>query len=117
MSIGRRPTVWGTTGLEVYPVPEEMARRLQLPGDSGLLVVGVEPGGPADGLGLQRRDILLALGRYHVSSLDDLGQLLDGIDAGEEVAIAVLRVDRWGKVTLSHPEPRLPEAPRRFRLG
>ncbi len=88
-------------GIEAYPLPERVAKELALPGGAGLLVVNVEPDGPASRIGIARRDVLLSLGRWHVSSLDELGQLLETADAGEEVAVSVLRVGRFGKERLN----------------
>lgn len=88
-------------GLEVYPLPEDVARELGLRQTTGLIVDRVEPGGPADELGILRRDILLSVGRHYVSSLDDLGQLLEYLDRGQAVSVSILRVDRRGKMKLS----------------
>ncbi|MHC5002418.1 MAG: trypsin-like peptidase domain-containing protein [Planctomycetota bacterium] len=88
-------------GIVVEPLPASLARELRLPGESGLLVVDVEPGGPADRVALRRRDILVALGRYYVSSVDELGQLLEQVDRGDEMAVSVLRVERGRTYRLS----------------
>jgi len=90
-------------GMEVYPLPQEIAEELKLSRSAGLLVTEIEPGGPADQAGIQRRDILLALGRHSVPTVDELGQLLEMIKSGEVVSVNVLRVDRWGKAKLQGP--------------
>jgi serine protease Do len=84
-------------GIEAYPLPERVARELALKGAAGLLVVNVEPGGPADKIGIERRDVLLSVGRWHISSIEELGQLLEIADPGQEVAVSVLRVGSFGK--------------------
>ena len=68
---------------------------------SGLLITEVESGGPADRAGVEPGDVLLGLGRYSVSDVDDVGELLDGTAPGDDVNISVLRVDRRGKLRLS----------------
>jgi serine protease Do len=80
-------------GVDVYPVPRDVARQLGLTRSTGLLVTEVEPGSPAAEAGLMRRDVLLAIGRYYISSVDDLGQVLEEIGAGEIVDVLILRVD------------------------
>lgn len=90
-------------GVEVHPLPQEIAEELKLSRSAGLLVTEIEPGGPADQAGIQRRDILLSLGRHYVSTIEELGQLLEAIDSGEVVSVHVLRVDRWGKAKLQGP--------------
>lgn len=88
-------------GLDVQELQPEVAEALGLAGVSGLLVSGVEPGSPAEQTGLQRRDVLIGIGRHSVASLDDLGQLLEVVRSGEALPITVLRVDRRMKVRLS----------------
>jgi serine protease Do len=90
-------------GIEVSPLPADVADQLRLSQSTGLLVVQVEPGGPADKAGLQRRDILLAVGRQAVASVDELGQLLEQAHSGDTVAVHVLRVDRLGKAKMHGP--------------
>ncbi len=90
-------------GIVVDELPEQIARELGLRGEVGLLVTEVEPGGPADRAGILRRDILISLGRRYMSSAQDLGQILEAADHGDQVPVAVLRVDRWGKARLSGP--------------
>ncbi|UCD74495.1 MAG: trypsin-like peptidase domain-containing protein [Phycisphaerales bacterium] len=89
-------------GLGLYPLPEDVAAELGLRHATGLLVLDVERGGPADQLGIVRRDILLSLGRHYVSSLEELGQLLEPVDAGRKLDVSILRIDRRrGKMKLS----------------
>ena len=58
------------------------------------MVVDVESGSPADVIGIKARDILVGIGRYHPSTLEELGQLLAYIEANELVTVSFLRVDR-----------------------
>ena len=97
------PMAHARLGMEVYPLPAEVAEELRLSRSAGLLVTEIEPGGPAAEAGLQRRDILLTLGRHSVPTIDELGQLLEKIGAGETIPVSVLRVDRWGKAKLQGP--------------
>jgi len=88
-------------GAEVVNLPPDAAASLGLPEGVGLLVTQVEPDSPAAQSGLQRRDVLMALGRHTVASTDDLGQLLEQVKPGERVPVTVLRVDRRMKLRLS----------------
>ncbi|MHC5024055.1 MAG: trypsin-like peptidase domain-containing protein [Planctomycetota bacterium] len=88
-------------GVEVRPLPEDIGRELGLRPNSGLLVVQIVPGGPADEAGMERRDVLISLGRHSVSTVDDLGQLLETADAGDVVPVSVIRVERNGKWRLN----------------
>ncbi len=88
-------------GMTVEELPEDVARRLGLRRAGGLVVAAVAPDGPARRTGVERLDVLLALGETYVSSLADLGLRLERVEAGEELPIRVLRVDRRRRVVLN----------------
>lgn len=83
--IGKHGTVRrGYLGVAAQPVA--------LPGDErGLLLVGIEEGGPAHAAGLIVGDILRAIGGQPVSGLDELRDTLDGDAVGQPATIAILR--------------------------
>lgn len=80
-------------GVAVRPVPADVARDLRLAEGTGLLIVQVRPGSPAAGVGIEPGDILEALGRYHMTTLGELGEILEFIDPGDRIDISVLRID------------------------
>jgi len=88
-------------GLALRPVTPELARDLRLPVSRGLLVVGLDQGGPAQKLGLQVKDVLFQVDRYYVHSLADLGMILEGVRAGTSVKIGIARgrVRAWANMT------------------
>jgi serine protease Do len=88
-------------GIELYPLPQDVAAELGLNRASGLLVVDVERASPAESLGISPRDVLIAIGNHHVSSLEEVGQLLDGVPPQTTVPLSVLRVERRGILRLS----------------
>ena len=55
----------------------------------GVLVASIEPGGPAARNGLQQGDIITAVNRENVSSVDELTAALDA--AGPTVALSIVR--------------------------
>jgi S1-C subfamily serine protease len=59
--------------------------------ETGLLVVGVEPGSPADAAGLLVGDILLRLGDISATATEMLQAALGSESVGQPLAIAVLR--------------------------
>jgi serine protease Do len=87
-------------GLTMYPLPPDLARRIGLRPDRGLLVTGVQPGSPADQLGIREEDVLVALARRYVGSLDSVGQVLDEVGGGTAIDVTVLRADRRGLIRL-----------------
>jgi Do/DeqQ family serine protease len=75
------PSSAGKLGLAVQPLSPETAARLGLSVKEGLLVVQVEPGGPAADAGLAEGDILLEANRRSLRSANDLQAALKGSDA------------------------------------
>jgi S1-C subfamily serine protease len=84
-------------GVEV--APEQLGRQLGL---SGVLVLGVVPGSPAEAAGLHPTtrdasgnvvlgDIIVAIDDHPAKSLDDLYAALDNYNAGDAVTLAVIR--------------------------
>ena len=56
-----------------------------------LMVEGVTPDSPAAAIGIQPGDALWQLGRFHVSSLDEVGRLLAAVGPGDRFPIRVIR--------------------------
>ncbi len=84
--------VAGRIGIRVTPLPRDLAADLRLPREAGLVVVEVERGSPADRVGMLPRDVLVGVGRYHPATLEELGELLEGVDPGDPVTLSFLRV-------------------------
>jgi serine protease Do len=83
-------------GVELRPLPESLARELGAPGAAGLVIVNVDPGGPADLAGFEERDVIIALGRHDATTPEAIGRLLEVADPGDVVSMTVLRVGRGG---------------------
>ncbi len=81
----------GYLGILSQPVRLPDARRIGLTQRTGLLVVGVEEGSPADASGLIVGDILAALDGQPVEDTEDLLALLTGERVGAPVPIKVVR--------------------------
>ena len=92
----------GYLGVGVQPVnlPEALAEELGQ--ETGLILISVEPGSPAEAGGLTLGDTLLSVHGEPVRRLDDLLSLLSGDLVGEEVLIRILRGGEPGeqKVTV-----------------
>jgi S1-C subfamily serine protease len=58
---------------------------------SGVLIVSLEPNGPAHRAGLREGDVIVAYGNHPVASIDDLHRLLTEEQVGVKVGLTVLR--------------------------
>jgi S1-C subfamily serine protease len=76
-------------GVQVVRLPEEVATDVGR--KTGLLVVSVEPGGPAAAAGLSLGDTLLAVDGAPVRQVDDLLDALGGEVVGRSVPLELLR--------------------------
>jgi S1-C subfamily serine protease len=77
--------------VQTVPLPARVAGRSGADHRGGVLVVGVDPGGPADRAGLEEGDLILGLDGHPVSGIDDLHRLLTEERVGTEVPIRILR--------------------------
>jgi S1-C subfamily serine protease len=102
----------GVAGQNVV-FPRRLAHQHSLTAAGGVLVVSLEPGGPADRAGLKEGDIIVAYGGRSVASIDELHRLLTEEQVGLKVQLTVLR---GGEKRLMEVVPeesaRSPQAPR-----
>jgi S1-C subfamily serine protease len=78
-------------GGQNVPVPRRVARLEGLADARGVLVLGVEPGSPAQGAGVLERDIIVALDDRPVAGVDDLHRVLTEDRIGVRSRLKVLR--------------------------
>jgi S1-C subfamily serine protease len=73
----------------------DLHRRLvrfhQLTSDSGVLVISIEPGGPAAAAKIEDGDVIVALDGRTVATIDDLHRMLTGDKIGLKSKLTVLR--------------------------
>jgi S1-C subfamily serine protease len=80
----------GVAGQDV-PLLRRVSRFHRLVQGSGVLVISIEPDGPAHASGLRDGDTIVSLGRHPVTSLDDLHRLLTEERIGSTDVLGVLR--------------------------
>ncbi len=80
-------------GITSQPVvlPEAWRRKQGLKQETGLLVVGTEPGSPAEKGGLLTGDVLVDMGGYPISDGEDLQAVLSAQEVGKPVTLSVVR--------------------------
>jgi serine protease Do len=81
----------GFLGIALQPVvlPREMQEKLQQ--DAGIMLLGIEPEGPAAKGGLILGDVLVAAGGQSLARPEALAELLERTPAGQTVTFKVLR--------------------------
>jgi len=72
-------------------VPRGLARRLGVSAESGVLVIAVEPDGPAAEAGVEEGDLLIAYEGKPVTSVDDLHRALTEEKIGRSARLTVVR--------------------------
>jgi S1-C subfamily serine protease len=92
--------IYGTT------LNEALARRYQLPADSGVLVVEVDPRGPAYESGLRVGDVMIGIGTHEIKQMKDVLSAISKHAIAEDVELTFLR-GGWKRST----QLRLREAP------
>lgn len=78
-------------GTQMVPLPEGLRSTLNIEPEIGLLVIRVEPNGPAEQGGIMMGDTLLRLNGQKVPTVDELRQQLRHLQAGQSVTVEVAR--------------------------
>ncbi len=77
-------------GAKLAPLSSQVARTLNLEVTEGVLVSEVKDGSLASELGLQSQDVILRLNRQPIHSLDQLQELLDKLQSGDDLVMEVM---------------------------
>jgi serine protease Do len=80
-------------GLRVQRITPEAARRLALSSTKGLLVVEVQPGSPADQVGLEPADIIREVNQRPVNNVKDFERAVRQGRRGDRILLLVQRGD------------------------
>jgi S1-C subfamily serine protease len=76
------------------PIPRHLARSFNLDQTSGVEVMAVEKGGPADQTGITEGDMIVRLGDRPATSVDDLHKMLTELPVGIPATVTLLRGQR-----------------------
>lgn len=80
-------------GLQLHDLGPEIERHYRLKADKGVVVVGVEPGSPADEAGLQQGDVIVEVNRQPVNSVDEVKESVSKSEGEGRLLILVQRQD------------------------
>ncbi len=104
LETGRVVRPWlGISGANLNPA---LARRYDLPAETGVLVVEVDPRGPAYQAGLRVGDVLVQIGPQEVKQMKDVIEALSKLQVNQEAELSVIRLGMRRRTVL-----RLMEAP------
>jgi len=83
----------GFLGIALQPVriPDDLRKNLQLEQTTGIMLLGVEPEGPAVKAGLTIGDVLVSAADRNLTDPDVLARVLEGAKIGEPVQFRVIR--------------------------
>ncbi len=90
---GRIPR--GYLGVGVQPVRIASGLQTEAGGQTGLMIMSVEAGGPAESAGVLQGDILVAVEGNAVSDVDDLHALLTSEMAGAHATLRLIRSNQF----------------------
>jgi S1-C subfamily serine protease len=104
MRTGRVARGWFGIGGQTQELARALVRRLGLDVESGVLVVAVSSGGPAEQAGLEVGDVVLKLDGVATPSVDVIHRLLTRERIGRRVALQVLRNGTLARLDLAVTE-------------
>ncbi len=95
-------------GLQPVALPADLSKKLQL-GRASVIVLSVEPGGPADNAGLVIGDVLLSIAGRSVADLGDVQSALGADSVGRTAPVELLRGGERKTVEVTIGERPLPQ--------
>jgi S1-C subfamily serine protease len=78
-------------GGQTAKIHRRVVRHFNLPNETGMLVLQVEPGSPASRTGLSEGDIVVEFAGHAIAGIDDLHKQLTGAQAGVRSPLTVIR--------------------------
>ncbi len=78
-------------GGQNVPLHRKVVRFYNLPNSGGVLILGVEPNGPAERAGLREGDVLIGMDDMTIDSIDDMQRHLTDERVGRESKLTIIR--------------------------
>ena len=98
---GHVPRGYLGIGAQPVAIPEAQRASLSLQNKTGIMVVKVEPGGPAEQAGLLLGDILVGIGDATLEQIEDLQNFSDSNVIGRPVKTRVIRAGALREVAIT----------------
>jgi serine protease Do len=87
-------------GISVRAITPEVAARLNLKQDTGVLVASVQPGSSASQAGINHGDVIHQIGTTKIASVDEFIEATRTLKSGDNVAVKIERNRRMTFVTI-----------------
>jgi serine protease Do len=84
----------GRLGVTAQDLTDQLASQIGSTSSSGVVLVSVDPEGPASEAGLRRGDIIVSANRQRVQGVDDLERVMRAIPQGGDILLRIERVTR-----------------------
>jgi S1-C subfamily serine protease len=91
---------------QTVPIHRRLVRFYNLPKETGVVVVGVEPNSPARTAGVREGDVIVALADKPVAGVDDLHRLLTDAQVGARCELTIIRHTERLTLTIFPEEAR-----------
>lgn len=101
LACGRIARPYLGVGMLSVALPESLRSKLNLTAPSGLIMLSIEPDGPADKANLTLGDILIALDDTPTADTDDVQTALGGREVGREVKAKIVRGGKVKELTIT----------------
>ena len=85
-------------GLYVQDLTPQLAKKLNLWWvKAGVLITGVQKNSPAAEVGIKEGHVLVYVGQYRISNIDELGALLKIMQKGDIWEVGIVWSDKFGE--------------------
>jgi predicted metalloprotease with PDZ domain len=88
-------------GVIVQPLDEDLASYFDVKKDDGVLVVRVVEDSPASEAGIRGGDVITGVAGKEVRDAEDIREAIHDMDAGDEVAVAIVRKGAKKEITVT----------------
>jgi S1-C subfamily serine protease len=105
---GRIRRAWLGIQGQTAPIHPRIARHLGLKQSQGVLILHVEPDGPAGRAGLREGDQLIGFKNHSISGIDELQRALVGSEIGRKSEVTVIRHQFQNRVEIIPQETPKP---------
>ncbi|HKQ78193.1 MAG TPA: trypsin-like peptidase domain-containing protein [Blastocatellia bacterium] len=96
-------------GGQVVPLHRRLARYHNLTVESGVLVISIEPNGPASKAGMQEGDVIVGYDDRPIAGIDDLHRLLTDQKVGVRSSLTVIRRNEKLSLSVTPEDSRMHE--------